>query len=206
MAWTPWPPWYVNLCSISQICKLLSPATMAAAGGAQAPRCSPGGRRRGEGPELSLLGRTIAVWKGHGPARGAANTRPDLGESCAPAAATRSRSTHRTTGATTHSPRPERDRRRQSSRLPATRRAVALVAEHQEAARRVVEQVLGTRVVLHERNIGWSVPDLRIEYTDRPHGPSRCPVGDVRDQTNGRDSSQRMCAIAWAGVPVPGRG
>jgi hypothetical protein len=47
---------------------------------------------------------------------------------------------------------------------------VALVAEHEEAARRVVEQVLGTRVVLYDRNIGRSVPDLRVEYTDRPHG------------------------------------
>lgn len=47
---------------------------------------------------------------------------------------------------------------------------MALVPEHEEAALRVVECVLGTPVVLHDFNIGRSVPDLRIDYPDRAPG------------------------------------
>jgi hypothetical protein len=42
------------------------------------------------------------------------------------------------------------------------------VGEHEETARRIVEAVMRVPVVQHDHNVGRSIPDLRINYPDRP--------------------------------------
>lgn len=42
--------------------------------------------------------------------------------------------------------------------------------EHEDDAQRMIEKVLGVPVVQYDTNSGHSVPDLRIDYPDRPPG------------------------------------
>jgi hypothetical protein len=42
--------------------------------------------------------------------------------------------------------------------------------EYEDDAQRVIETALGVSVVQYDTNSGHSVPDLRIDYPDRPPG------------------------------------
>lgn len=73
--------------------------------------------------------------------------------------------------------------------------------EYEDVAQRVVETVLGVPVVQYDTNSGYSVPDLRIDYPDRPPGYVEVVADNAQQAWRALD---RKVEGGSRKLPVPG--